>query len=132
MPQTLSPSPAELRLATVAASAPRGRTVLLALGLLLGASGIGYLATSQLQPAPAKPAVPSVSETTSQRSTLEKAGLDKASLAALDVSGFQRRGNFLVGETTTRAGVRLRLVLDARSHDLVGLRVVETEAGAPR
>ncbi len=59
------------------------------------------------------------------------AGLEGTSLEHLDLSRFQQRGNLLVGETTAPSGARLRLVLDARSRQLVGLRVI-TEEGPGR
>jgi hypothetical protein len=43
--------------------------------------------------------------------------------------GFQRRGNSLVGEFTTRDGQLIRLVIDGRTHTIVGARVVQ-DAGS--
>lgn len=42
-----------------------------------------------------------------------------------ELSGFQRKGNTLVGEVKTREGAVLRLVFDARSHALIGMRVLD-------
>lgn len=42
-----------------------------------------------------------------------------------NLAGFQRRGNSLVGEVRTREGVTMRLVLDARTHTLIGVKVLE-------
>lgn len=40
------------------------------------------------------------------------------------LNGFQRRGNSLVGEVVTRDGTAMRLVFDARTQTLIGLRVL--------
>lgn len=45
------------------------------------------------------------------------------------LSGFQRRGNALIGDVCTRSGTMLRLVFDARSHALIGLKIVENQPG---
>lgn len=50
--------------------------------------------------------------------------------APFDLSGFQRRGNTLVGETVTTGGTRMRLVIDARTHALIGLRKLDSAASA--
>lgn len=47
-----------------------------------------------------------------------------------ELSGFQRKGNTLVGEVKTREGAVLRLVFDARSHALIGMRVLDPAAPA--
>lgn len=40
------------------------------------------------------------------------------------IPGFQRRGNTLVGEVVTQDGTNLRLVFDARTKTLIGMRMV--------
>ena len=47
-----------------------------------------------------------------------------------ELSGFQRKGNTLVGEVKTREGAVLRLVFDARSHVLIGMRVLDPPSPA--
>lgn len=47
-----------------------------------------------------------------------------------ELSGFQRKGNTLVGEVKTREGAVLRLVFDARSHVLIGMRVLDPASPA--
>jgi len=93
-----------------------------AAGILVGHLGSAALAqqTATLLPAP----------------HIHVAGLAKAGKNAtdgVDLSGFQRRGNTLVGEIKTRDGTPMRLVFDARTHALIGMRVLEpsTPAGAP-
>lgn len=52
----------------------------------------------------------------------------KTSVELANLAGFQRRGNSLVGEVKTRDGTTMRLVFDARTHTLIGLRVLEASA----
>lgn len=118
MPQTMTSPSMPLDPATVFRAARGKRGLVLGLGIVLLSLGTAWFASSQLQPAPAR----TPAETAGS-------GLDRAALAKLDLSTFQRRGNLLVGQITTPAGVRLRLVMDANTRALVGLRVVETEAG---
>ena len=119
MPQTLTtnPSAIEPRAMPFDSSVSLARSkrgLLLGAGLLCAALGAAWLATGWLA-TPTKP----------------KAGLstplDRAAIARLDLSGFQKKGTLLIGETTTPSGARLRLVLDARTHELVGMRVIEDE-----
>jgi hypothetical protein len=123
MPQTMTSPPLHLDTASLLRAARGKRGLVLGVGILLAALLGAWYASAQLKPgaspAPEKPGQ-------------MRAGLDRATLDTLDLSTFQRRGTLLVGEVTTPAGVRLRLVLDATSRELVGLRVVETEAGASR
>jgi hypothetical protein len=54
--------------------------------------------------------------------------------AAIDLpqlSGFQKRGNALIGEVRTRDGTMLRLVFDARTQALIGLKVLATTPEGP-
>ena len=74
-------------------------------------------------------------ETLASRLGLPVAGNETrlpADLAALP--GFQRRGNTLVGELKGRDGSVVRLVFDARTQALIGLRIMEatSAAGAPQ
>jgi hypothetical protein len=91
------------------------RGLLLAAGLLAAALGAGWAATFWL----ANTATPPQANTSK--------GFDRTLLNNLDLSTFQKRGTLLIGETTAPSGARLRLVLDARTHELIGMRVVETE-----
>lgn len=52
----------------------------------------------------------------------------------LALPGFQRRGPLLTGEVRTSDGSTLRLVIDSRSHAIVGYRLVEgpQSAATPR
>lgn len=54
-----------------------------------------------------------------------KTSVDKTSAELSNLAGFQRRGNSLVGEVKTRDGAVMRLVFDARTHTLIGLRVLD-------
>lgn len=129
MPQTMTSPPMPLDPTAVfrAANGKRALTpgfgkrgFALGLGILLLALGAAWFAGTQLEP---------TRDTTQDKPTKARAGLDRATLATLDLSTFQRRGALLVGEVTTAAGVRLRVVMDANTREVVGLRVVETEAG---
>lgn len=94
------------------------RGLLLGVALLGAALGAGWLATSWL-----------VAPTTKPKASLSTP-LDRAAIARLDLSNFQRKGTLLIGEATAPSGARLRLVLDARTHELVGMRVIEGETPA--
>jgi hypothetical protein len=39
--------------------------------------------------------------------------------------GFQRRGSSLIGEFRTKDGQSIRLVIDARTHTVIGVKVLE-------
>ena len=129
MPQTMTSPPMQLD-PTAVFRAENGKRALapglgkrgltLGLGILILALGAAWFASSQLQPTP---------EPARDKQAKARAGLDRATLAKLDLSTFQRRGALLVGEVTTAAGVRLRVVMDANTREVVGLRVLETEAG---
>jgi hypothetical protein len=128
MPQTMissnmTASPVRLDPAAVLRAARGKRGLALGLGILMAALGGGWLASTRLQPAPAPAA---------EKPVQTRAGLDRATLDHLDLSSFQRRGALLVGDVTTPAGVRLRLVMDANTRELVGMRVIETEAGTAK
>ena len=130
MPQTMSSPPISsvtmpqvampLDTSAVLRAARSRRGLVLGLGILVLALGAAWFASAQLQP---------IAESAPDKMTKTRPALDRATLAKLDLSTFQRRGALLVGEITTPAGVRLRLVMDANTRELVGLRVVETEAG---
>jgi hypothetical protein len=49
----------------------------------------------------------------------------KSATSPSELHGFQRRGNTLVGEVRSREGAALRLVFDARTHALIGMRVLD-------
>ena len=121
MPQTMTSPPMPLDPTAVFRAARGKRGLALGLGILVLALGAAWFAGAQLQPTP---------DTAPDKLTKARAGLDRTTLAKLDLSTFQRRGALLVGEVTTTAGVRLRVVMDANTREVVGLRVVETEAGA--
>lgn len=87
------------------------RGLALGLAVVVAALLAGWGATAWLAPTPVAP----------QRAAV----LDRKAIETLDLSTFQKKGTVLVGETTTPAGVRLRLVIDARTHQLVGMRVIE-------
>lgn len=118
MPQTLTTNPTVMPFDTSLSLARSKRGLLLGAGLLIAALGAGWLATTWLATPPAKPQVTA------------HAGLDRAAIERLDLSGFQKKGTLLIGETIAPNGARLRLVLDARTHELIGMRVVEAEASA--
>lgn len=118
MPQLLTSNPSAMPFDTSLSLVRGKRGLLLAAALLAVALGAGWAATAWLA-SPASPVVASVG-----------AGLDRSALRNLDLSTFQKRGTLLIGETTAPSGARLRLVLDARTHELVGMRVVETESAA--
>lgn len=48
----------------------------------------------------------------------------------LALPGFQRRGPLLTGEVKTQDGSTLRLVIDTRSHAIIGYRLVEPAVSA--
>lgn len=48
----------------------------------------------------------------------------------LALPGFQRRGPLLTGEVKTQDGSTLRLVIDTRSHAIIGYRIVEPAVSA--
>lgn len=48
----------------------------------------------------------------------------------LALPGFQRRGPLLTGEVKTQDGSTLRLVIDTRSHAIIGYRIVEPTVSA--
>ncbi|MGL5446259.1 MAG: hypothetical protein ACRDBL_03000 [Rhabdaerophilum sp.] len=48
----------------------------------------------------------------------------------LVLPGFQRRGPLLTGEVKTQDGSTLRLVIDTRSHAIIGYRLVEPSVAA--
>jgi hypothetical protein len=50
----------------------------------------------------------------------------------LVLPGFQRRGPLLTGEVKTGDGSTLRLVIDSRSHAIVGYRIIEPPASQNR
>jgi hypothetical protein len=94
------------------------RAWLVAAGVAAGSVGFAVVADSQVRPAGLAPApVP-------QRET-------NVATELTSLGGFQRRGALLVGEVTTRDGVPLRLVLDARTQALVGFRVLERTTDGP-
>ncbi|KAF0229500.1 MAG: hypothetical protein FD175_1838 [Beijerinckiaceae bacterium] len=92
----------------------RTRLVVLAAGLL-ASLGFAVVAASQGRPdlIAARLGIPNLTadgKTTAELTTM---------------AGFQRRGNSLVGEVKTRDGAVMRLVFDARTHTLIGLRVLD-------
>lgn len=56
---------------------------------------------------------------------LRPANVAPVSQPPLMLPGFQRRGPLLTGEVTTLDGSTLRLVIDTRTHSIVGYRLVE-------
>ena len=122
IPDHRAPRKAAHRLLLSGTASKSLRIGVFAVGVLVGHCGNAALAqqTATLLPAP----------------HIHVAGLAKAGKNAtdgVDLSGFQRRGNTLVGEIKTRDGTPMRLVFDARTHALIGMRVLEpsTPASAP-
>lgn len=118
MPNTLTHSPHAMSFDRPLSLARGKRGLSLVLAILAAALIAGWAATLWLAPAPGAP----------QRT----AGLDRRAIEQLDLSTFQKKGSVLVGETTTPSGARLRLVIDARTHELVGLRVIDAPEARAR
>lgn len=93
----------------------------LAAGVVLAGCGFALVAASQSRP-----------ELTAGRFGLAPQPPEPQATADLNqLSGFQRRGNSLVGEVVTRDGTAMRLVFDARTQALIGLRVLARAPSIP-
>jgi len=98
------------------------RRVVLRAGIVLASFGLVLVAASQSRP-----------ELIAARLGLPGFAVEgKTSAELANLAGFQRRGNSLVGEVKTRDGATMRLVFDARTHTLIGLRVLDTAAESAR
>lgn len=115
--KSIPPTPAErgaprhFRLAVPVAV----RRLALRVGIVLASFGVVLVAASQSRP-----------DLIASRLGLPGfAAEGKTSVELANLAGFQRRGNSLVGEVKTRDGATMRLVFDARTHALIGLRVLD-------
>jgi hypothetical protein len=120
------------------------RRVVLVGGILAASFGCALVAASQSRPdlIAARLGIPGlggsglgVSGLTSEtKASAETKILSevKTSAGTMNLAGFQRRGNSLVGEVKTRDGAVVRLVFDARTHTLIGLRVLDPVEQPPR
>lgn len=99
------------------------RRLVLRAGIVLASFGLVLVAASQSRP-----------DLIASRLGLPGFAVEgKSSVELANLAGFQRRGNSLVGEVKTRDGATMRLVFDARTHALIGLRVLDpAPEAAPR
>lgn len=92
------------------------------LALALAAAGTGAFVAS----APEERATGTLPAISADRA----ANVTAATQPPLVLPGFQRRGPLLTGEVKTQDGSTLRLVIDTRSHAIIGYRLVEPTVAA--
>lgn len=95
-------------------------TSVLALALAAAGTGAFVASSPEEKAAIATPAV----------SPDKAAHVSAATQPPLALPGFQRRGPLLTGEVKTQDGSTLRLVIDTRSHAIIGYRLVEPAVAA--
>lgn len=120
----------------------QARGIMLGVGILIASLGCALVAASQSRPDPiaarlgvtslgtSSPGAPNPiqSATAGEAKTSDKGTtptMIKTPVGMINAADLQRRGNSLVGEVKTRNGAVMRLVLDARTHALIGLRVLD-------
>ena len=107
---------------THSAKTPGIRRLALRTGMLAAGLGCVLLATSQGRP----------DFITTRLGFPVLTAEGKTSTELANLAGFQRRGNTLVGEVRTREGATMRLVFDARTHTLIGFRIMDQAETTPR
>ena len=106
------------------------RRLALGVGILAASLGFALVAASQSRPdliaaglgLPA--AAPSAPREIGASSGTKAPNEIKTPIGMISLADLQRRGNSLVGEIRTQDGAVTRLVLDARTHALIGMRVI--------
>ncbi len=102
------------------------------LGVLLASFAFVFFAFVFVAASHNRPDLPGVRLALSSLASEARPAADRTVAELTTIGGFQRRGTSLVGEVTTRDGAVMRLVFDARTHTLIGLRVVDGAEARPR
>lgn len=119
---TLQPAPTSRRFA---------RAGLRAVAILLAALGAAGIALAFAGPEPFRARV--VARFHAKPTDIRPADTRPAEavVPGKTLAGFTRRGATLVGDFTGERGLRVRFVLDATSHRLIGFKVLEPARSAP-
>lgn len=124
--QTVGAAPTAARFHIGATHSPGWIRFVLWSGVMVASFGFVLIAASQN-----RPVFPVAGLALSPPKNESRADTYKATAKLADLASFQRRGNSLVGEVTTREGAVMRLVFDARTHTLIGFRVLDALPNRP-